>query len=117
MYVDGHALALNLDIDRIRGLLGRWQDDATEAGRLTRALGLAAARSCFEARTDRGEDPAHTEAGALVGSGGGRTELAAMYDRLLHVQARRPSTQVVQTRAGSVADAYAAVLAVVDGTA
>lgn len=67
--------------------------------------------------TDRGEDAAHTDAAALVASEGGRAELAAMYDRLLDVVAQRPSTQVVQTREGSVAHAYAAVLAAVDRTA
>jgi adenylate kinase family enzyme len=44
LYVDDHPLALNLDIDRIRGLLGRWQDDVTRAGLLARTLTLAMAR-------------------------------------------------------------------------
>jgi predicted kinase len=37
LYIDDHPLTLNLDIDRIRGLLGRWQDDATRAGLLAMA--------------------------------------------------------------------------------
>jgi predicted kinase len=45
MYVDNHPLALNLDIDRVRSLIGRWRDDAHAAGLLARAIGLAAARS------------------------------------------------------------------------
>jgi predicted kinase len=44
-YVDDHPLALNLDLDRIRSLLGRWRDDLAAAGIATRAIGLAAARA------------------------------------------------------------------------
>jgi predicted kinase len=43
-YVDDHPLALNLDIDSLRRLLGRWQDDANRAGLLARALTLTLAR-------------------------------------------------------------------------
>lgn len=42
-YVDDHPLALNLDIDSIRRLLGRWQDDPTAAGLLARAMTLVMA--------------------------------------------------------------------------
>jgi predicted kinase len=45
MYVDEHPLALNLDIDRIRGLIGQWQRDPHGAGLLARAVALAAART------------------------------------------------------------------------
>jgi predicted kinase len=41
-YVDEHPLVLNLDIDRIRSMIGQWQDDA--AARLARSIALAAAR-------------------------------------------------------------------------
>lgn len=44
-YVDDHALALNLDVDRIRGLIGRWRDDPRTAGVLAREVALAAARA------------------------------------------------------------------------
>jgi hypothetical protein len=44
MYVDGHPLSLNLDIDRVRRLIGRWRDDALAAGLLARSAALAAAR-------------------------------------------------------------------------
>ncbi len=44
MYVNDHALALNLDIDRVRSLLGGWRADAQAAGSLARAIALAAAR-------------------------------------------------------------------------
>lgn len=43
-YVDDHPFALNLDIDRVRRLLGCWQDDVPRAGLLARALTLAMAR-------------------------------------------------------------------------
>ena len=52
LYVDDHPLALNLDIDRIRDLLGRWQDDATQAGLLARELTLAMARTHMDAGHD-----------------------------------------------------------------
>ena len=44
-YVDEHPLALNLDIDRVRGLLGRWCDNPHAAGLLAREIALAAARA------------------------------------------------------------------------
>jgi predicted kinase len=44
-YVDDHPLALDLDLDRIRSLLGRWREDRTAAGLATRVIGLAAARA------------------------------------------------------------------------
>jgi predicted kinase len=44
-YADEHPLTLNLDVDRIRGLLGGWQDDPQTAGRLARRIALAAART------------------------------------------------------------------------
>lgn len=43
-YVDDRPLALNLDIDRLRGLLGQWRADVHSAGLLARAIALAAAR-------------------------------------------------------------------------
>jgi predicted kinase len=52
LYVDDHPLALNLDVDRIRALLGRWADRATEAGLLARALTLVMARAHLEAGYD-----------------------------------------------------------------
>ena len=43
MYVDEHPLALNLDVDLIRSLIGGWRD-AAESGLLARTIALAAAR-------------------------------------------------------------------------
>ncbi|MEH0974403.1 AAA family ATPase [Micromonospora sp. CPCC 205546] len=44
-YVEDHPLALDLDIDRIRDLVGRWRDHAGAAGLLARTVALAAARA------------------------------------------------------------------------
>jgi predicted kinase len=44
-YVDAHRFALDVDIDSLRRLLGRWQDDPTGAGLLARRLSLAMART------------------------------------------------------------------------
>jgi predicted kinase len=43
-YVDDHPLALALDIDSVRRLLGRWRDDPRKAGLLARAMTLAMTR-------------------------------------------------------------------------
>ncbi|HKC27161.1 MAG TPA: AAA family ATPase [Jatrophihabitans sp.] len=43
-YVDDHPFALDVDIDSIRRLLGRWRDDAARAGLLARAMTLTLAR-------------------------------------------------------------------------
>jgi predicted kinase len=37
-YISDHALALCLDVDTVRGLLGRWEDSPHEAGLLARTL-------------------------------------------------------------------------------
>ena len=43
-YVDDHPMAMNLDIDSLRRLLGRWRDDVTQAGLLARSMSLTMAR-------------------------------------------------------------------------
>ena len=52
LYVDDHPMALNLDIDRIRALLGRWQDRPLDAGLLARDLALAMTRAHLAAGHD-----------------------------------------------------------------
>lgn len=52
MFADEHPLALNLDIDQVRGFLGRWRDDRHAAGLLARAIALAAARTHLAAGHD-----------------------------------------------------------------
>jgi predicted kinase len=44
-YVEDHPLALNLDVDQVRGLLGRWSASPEQAGLLARELALAMART------------------------------------------------------------------------
>jgi predicted kinase len=44
-FVDEHPLALNLDIDTVRALLGRWMDDQEASGLQARRLALAMARA------------------------------------------------------------------------
>jgi len=51
-YADGHPLALNLDIDRLRSWIGGWRDDPGAAGVLARAMALAAARAHLAAGYD-----------------------------------------------------------------
>jgi len=51
-YVDDRPLALNLDIDRVRALLGQWPDHAQEAGLAARALTLAMARTHLDSGHD-----------------------------------------------------------------
>jgi predicted kinase len=43
-YVDDRPLALDLDLDRVRRMLGQWQSDPIEAGLLARAMTLEMAR-------------------------------------------------------------------------
>lgn len=51
-YADDHPLALNLDVDRIRGMLGRWRDTPDEAGLAARAITLVAAQTHLAAGHD-----------------------------------------------------------------
>ncbi|MEP6852318.1 MAG: AAA family ATPase [bacterium] len=51
-YADEHPLTLNLDVDVVRGLLGAWLDQPTDAGRLARRLALAMARTHLEQGCD-----------------------------------------------------------------
>lgn len=44
MYVDEHPLALALDIDVVRAMLGRWLDHPVEAGLIARSMALEMAR-------------------------------------------------------------------------
>ncbi|GAA4600201.1 hypothetical protein GCM10023107_51840 [Actinoplanes octamycinicus] len=44
-FAEEHPLTLNLDVDRVRDLIGGWRDRPAEAGLLARAAALAAARA------------------------------------------------------------------------
>ena len=50
--VAARPMALNLDIDAVRGLLGAWIDQPAEAGRLARELATAMARTHLTAGHD-----------------------------------------------------------------
>ncbi len=52
LFADEHPLALNLDIDRIRSLIGRWSDQPEQSGLLARQIALAAARQHLGAGHD-----------------------------------------------------------------
>lgn len=52
MLVDQHPLALLLDIDTLRGQLGRWSDDPPAAGMAARRLALAMIRTHLDAGHD-----------------------------------------------------------------
>jgi predicted kinase len=52
MYVQEHPLVLDLDLDRIRDLIGEWREDPHEAGILTRRIAIAAARAHLVAGHD-----------------------------------------------------------------
>lgn len=51
-YVEEHPPALNLDIDRVRELIGGWRDAPGPADLLARAISLAAARTHLAAGHD-----------------------------------------------------------------
>lgn len=52
LYADEHPLALNLDIDRVRAMLGRWRDDPGAAGLAARRIAVAASRAHLAAGHD-----------------------------------------------------------------
>jgi predicted kinase len=43
-YIQDHPLTLALDVDQVRGMLGRWLDTPTEAGLLARHMAIEMAR-------------------------------------------------------------------------
>lgn len=51
-YAQDHPLTLALDIDRVRGMLGRWLDTPAEAGLLARQLAVEMARVHLRAGHD-----------------------------------------------------------------
>lgn len=51
-YVDDHPMALNLGLDSVRRLLGRWQDDPARSGLVAREMTLAMARVHLSAGFD-----------------------------------------------------------------
>ncbi|WP_116947422.1 AAA family ATPase [Jiangella endophytica] len=71
-YAAEHPLTLNLDVDRVRDLIGGWRDDAGAAGLLARAIAVAAARTHLLAGRgdlDDGRDDALARGPATPGGG------------------------------------------------
>ena len=52
MFVEQHPLAVNLDVDVVRSLIGNWRSRVTEAGLLARSMVLAAAEAHLRAGFD-----------------------------------------------------------------
>lgn len=83
-YAGDHPLALNLDVDVVRSLLGRWADSQEESGQLARRLALALARTHLGAGHDVvvpqlvARPPFLERLAALVGETG-----AALYEVVL----------------------------------
>jgi predicted kinase len=139
-YVEEHPLALDLDVDVVRGLLGRWADDPVEAGLAARAM----AREMARVHLLGGHDvivPQYVARPRFVGelealeertgavfrevvlmdarpnalrrnvTRGEPEELSAhMYDRLQAYLLDRPDARQVPTAAGQPDAAYAALL-------
>jgi len=51
-FAEDHPLTLVLDVDQLRGMLGRWFDQPTKAGLLARELAFAMARAQLRAGHD-----------------------------------------------------------------
>jgi predicted kinase len=51
-FAAAHPLSLNLDIDVVRSLIGRWADFPADAGLLARRAALAMARACLNEHHD-----------------------------------------------------------------
>jgi predicted kinase len=139
-YVAEHPLALCLDIDLVRALLGDWASDPQSAGLAARAMALEMARVHLLAGHDVvvpqyiGRPPFLDQlaklaaqvsadyreivlmdgrAGALArhaARGGDPAVGAEMYDRLNAFLAGRPPAIVIPTVGGEVEASYAAVL-------
>ena len=123
-YVADHPLALCLDIDLVRGLLGRWADDPTAAGLAARRIALAMARAHlaaghdmattvarFLSRSAAATDPTHADARLLVDRSGGIPRVEALYDEVVALVASRPRAQVLPVHDGDPDRTYAEVLA------
>jgi len=52
LYVEERPLALNLDVDRVRAMLGGWREHLEQAGLLAREIAMAAARAHLSAGRD-----------------------------------------------------------------
>ncbi|MDQ6910405.1 MAG: ATP-binding protein [Actinomycetota bacterium] len=71
LYLDSHPLALALDIDTVRAMLGRWIDRPVESGLAARAMAIEMARAHLFAGHD-----------VIVAQYLGRVEFVDQLDRL-----------------------------------
>ena len=134
MYVERHPLALALDVDRVRDLIGGWREQRGPAGLLARAIALAAAREHLAAghdvvvpqllaRPQFIEQLATLEAefheivlvddldnvlrrAAVRGDGNDPDEITELYHRLIALLPSRPAARLVHLRDGDVEGAY-----------
>ena len=82
-YAADHPLTLNLDVDRVRDLIGGWRDDPGAAGLLARSVAVAAARTHLLAGRDGAPGRPWADAGRREGVGevdGGRVERVGEVD-------------------------------------
>lgn len=109
-YVDEHPLALNLDIDHIRAMLGQWQHNPYPAGLLARGIALAAARTHLHAGRDvvipqfLGRLPFLVEIDRLASETGARFHEIVLMDtkeNALRRYAQRPHQKTLHQRVGN----------------
>ncbi|MBU2664304.1 ATP-binding protein [Actinoplanes bogorensis] len=138
MYVERHPLALALDVDRVRDLIGGWRDHRGPAGLLARAIALAAAREHLAAGHDvvvpqllaRPQFIEQLETldaefheivlvddlenvlrrDAVRGDGNDPGEITELYHRLMALLPARPRARLIRLRDGDVEGAYQDVL-------
>lgn len=105
-FVADHPLALALDIDVVRSMLGRWMDAPTDAGLAARALAMAMIRTHLAA----GHDVVVPQ---FLGRVDFVVELAAVAasERVPFVELARPATIEVPVVRDDVETTYRAVLA------
>lgn len=101
-YVAGHPLALNLDLDLVRGLLGDWRSSPGEAGLAARAIGLAAARTHLREGHDVVVPQLVARAQFIEELAATATDAGAEFVEIM---------PTIRTHPGQVAQAYAALLA------
>jgi predicted kinase len=106
-YADDHPLTLNLDIDRIRAMIGGWRTELSEAGRLARDIALAAARTHLATGHDVvvPQLVARTEFIARLGSLAAVT--GATFHEIFLLPGEQPAIRQYAERARSVAGAVA----------
>jgi hypothetical protein len=104
LYVDDHPMALNLDIDRVRGQLGRWQDEPNQAGVLARELSMAMADIHLRAGHDVVIPQYIGQVGFLIRLEQLANEAAAQFHELVLMDGRENSVRRFLARAARTRD-------------